>query len=385
MINRNRLAEVFKALVQMNSVSRKEGAVAKALREIFESLEGEVFIDGAGPKVESDTGNLIARFKGSKVGGTPLLLNAHMDTVQPGEGINVLFSDGTFTSDGSTILGADDKSALAIIIEAIRTLQENGLQYGLLEVVVTICEEVGLLGAKNLDYSMITAKYGYSVDATDTEGIVTRAPAANHVEFKVHGRDAHAGASPEKGINAIHLASGAISEIHIGRIDEETTANIGVIEGGKATNIVPPLVTVAGEVRSHSPEKLDRETRKIVQSFERQVSDYREAFPSDDGLPRLEVDIRQDFSVLKIPDDHPVVTLAKEASTVLGRQMEIKTSGGGSDANIFFAHGIVTGILGTGMKDMHTVRESIRLDDMIRSVELLVEIIQLHADREREH
>ena len=381
MVNRERLGDLFKTLVQIDSVSKKEGAIAKTLQEIFESLGAEVVFDGAGPKVGGDTGNLIARFKGARSDVVPLLLNAHMDTVQPGEGVKVLFSDGTFTSDGSTILAADDKSALAVIIETIKILQENRLPYGSLEVVVTICEEVGLLGAKNLDYSLIKAEYGYSVDATDTEGIVTRAPAANRIEFKVHGRDAHAGAAPEKGINAIHLASRAISEVRIGRIDEETTANIGLIEGGKATNIVPCLVTVVGEVRSHSPEKLEQETQKIVQSFERQVSSYKEAFPSDDGLPKLETVVHQDFYVLQVPEDHSVVTLAKEAASNLGREMKTKMSGGGSDANIFFGHGIITGVLGTGMKDMHTVRESIRLDDMIKSVELLLEIIQLHAKK----
>ena len=381
MVNHERLGDLFKTLIQIDSVSKKEGAIAKTLQGIFESLGAEVLIDGAGPNVGGDTGNLIARFKGAKRGVVPLLLNAHMDTVQPGEGIKVLFSDGSFTSNGSTVLGADDKSALAVIIETIKILEEKMLPCGPLEVVVTVCEEVGLLGAKNLDYSLIKAQCGYSLDATDTEGIVTRAPAANHIEFKVHGRDAHAGAAPEKGINAIHLASRAISEIHVGRIDDETTANIGLIEGGKATNIVPCLVTVAGEVRSHSPEKLEEETQKIVRSFERQVSNYKEAFPSDDGLPGLEVAVRQDFSNLKIPEDHAVVTLAKEAASGLGRNMKTKTSGGGSDANIFFGHGIVTGVLGTGMKEMHTVRESIRLDDMAKSVELLLEIIQLHANR----
>lgn len=381
MVNHDRLADLFKTLVQIDSVSKKEGAIAKTLQGIFESLGAEVLIDGAGSKVGGDTGNLIARFEGTMADVVPLLLNAHMDTVEPGEGVKVLFSDGIFTSDGSTVLGADDKSALAVIVETIRVLQENGLQYGPLEVVVTICEEVGLLGAKNLDYSMVKAQYGYSLDATDTEGIVSRAPAANHVQFKVHGRDAHAGAEPEKGINAIHLASRAISGLRVGRIDEETTANIGLIEGGKATNIVPSLVTAAGEVRSHSLEKLEEETKKIVQSFEQQVSEYRESFPSDDGLPKLEVEVRQDFPILKIPEDHPVVTLAKEAASSLGRRMETKTSGGGSDANIFFGHGVVVGVLGTGMKDVHTVRESIRLDDMVQSVEFLLEIIRLHAER----
>jgi tripeptide aminopeptidase len=381
MVNRDRLAEVFKTLVQIDSVSRKEGAISKTLQQVFESLGAEVMFDGAGPQVGGDTGNMIATFKGLQGDGLPLLLNAHMDTVEPGEQVKVIFSDGVFKSDGTTILGADDKSALAIIIETITTLQQNNLRYGPLEVVVTVCEEVGLLGAKHLDYSLIKSKYGYSLDATDTEGIVTRAPAANRIEFKVYGRDAHAGAAPEKGINAIHLASRAISDVELGRIDEETTANIGLIEGGQATNIVPSLVTVSGEVRSHSPDKLERETRKIVTSFEAHVSAYRESFPSDDGLPKLEVDVREDFSVLNISHDHPVITMAEEAAASLGRKMQTKTSGGGSDANIFFGHGIVAGVLGTGMKDMHTVRESIALEDMVRSAELLLEIVQLHAKK----
>jgi len=381
MVNPNRLAEVFRTLVEIDSVSRKEGAVAKALREIFETLGADVVVDGAGPKVGGDTGNIIATFKGTQADGVPLLLNAHMDTVEPGEQVKVIFSDGIFKSDGSTILGADDKSALAIIIETITTLQEKHLAHGPLEVVVTVCEEVGLLGAKYLDYSLIKAKYGYSLDATDTEGIVIRAPAANHVEFKVYGRDAHAGAAPEKGINAIHLASRAISDVQVGRIDEETTANIGLIAGGQATNIVPSLVTVSGEVRSHSPDKLEKETQRMITSFEGYVSNYRESFPSDDGLPKLEVNVRQDFSILNIPQEHPVVTMAAEAAASLGRKMETKTSGGGSDANIFFGHGIVAGVLGTGMKDMHTVRESIALEDMVNSAELLFEIVQLHAKK----
>ena len=381
MVNQDRLVDVFKMLVQIDSVSSKEGAVARALKEIFESLGGEVVFDGAGFEVGGDTGNLIAKLKGSKPGVEPLLLNAHMDTVQPGEGVEVLFSEGTFTSSGETILGADDKSALAILIEALRVLQERKLPFGPLEIVITVCEEVGLLGAKHLDYSLLTARYGYSIDATDTEGIVTQAPAANRVQFKVHGRDAHAGAAPEKGINAIQLASKAISEVHIGRIDEETTANIGLIQGGTATNIVPALVTIAGEIRSHDPKKLEAETQKMLQVFERHVSGYRKSFPSEDRLPRLDVDVYEDFSVLHIPDDHPVVTLATEAASNLGRHMAIKISGGGSDANIFYGHGVVTAILGTGMKDMHTVRESIRLDDLVRSAELLLEIIQLHAKK----
>jgi tripeptide aminopeptidase len=379
MVNRERLAESFKRLAQIDSVSKREGAIAETLKETFKSLGAEVIIDGSGQEIGSETGNLIARIKGTEKASAPLLLNCHMDTVKPCEGVTVCFSDGVFSSDGTTGLGADDKSALAVIIETIRVLQEKKISHGPLEVVVTVCEEIGLLGAKHLDYSLLQARCGYSLDATDTDGIVTRAPSANHVEFKVLGRDAHAGAAPEAGINAIHLASKAISRTTVGRIDEETTANIGLIEGGTATNIVPNEVTVSGEVRSHSPEKLDQETERIVQCFEHEISTYKRESPSEDGLPKLEVTIQRDFSAMRVPRDHSVVNLAKEAASRLGRQMKTKTGGGGSDANIFFDNGIVTGILGTGMTDVHTVRESIRLDDMVKSAELLLEIIQVHA------
>ena len=379
MVNQERLGDVFRTLVEIDSISKEEGPIAQKLGTIFESMGAEVVFDGAGPKVGGNTGNLIARFHGAETEVTPLLLNAHMDTVQPGRGVKIVFSDGIFSSDGTTVLGADDKSALAIIIETLQVLQENRLRHGPLEVVVTVCEEIGLLGAKNLDYSLLKARHGYSLDASDTDGIVTRAPAANHIQFKVYGRDAHAGAAPEKGINAIQLAGRAIARMGLGRIDEETTANIGRIEGGTATNIVPGLVTVAGEVRSHSPERLKDETRKIVRCFEEEISMYKEAFPSEDGLPRVETAVRSDFLVMKVPEDHRVIALAQEAASRLGREMKTKTSGGGSDGNIFFEHGIVVGILGTGMKDMHTVRESIRLHDMVKAAELLLEIVQLHA------
>jgi tripeptide aminopeptidase len=379
MVNQERLGDVFRTLVEIDSISKEEGLIAKRLGTIFESMGAEVVFDGAGPKVGGNTGNLIARFHGAETEVTPLLLNAHMDTVQPGKGVKIVFLDGIFSSDGTTVLGADDKSALAIIIETLQVLQENRLRHGPLEVVVTVCEEIGLLGAKNLDYSLLKARHGYSLDASDTDGIVTRAPAANHIQFKIYGRDAHAGAAPEKGINAIQLAGRAIARIGLGRIDEETTANIGRIEGGTATNIVPGLVSVAGEVRSHSPDRLKDETHKIVRCFEEEISMYKEAFPSEDGLPRVETAVRSDFLVMKVPKDHRVVVLAKEAASRLGREMKTKTSGGGSDGNIFFEHGIVVGILGTGMKDMHTLRESIRLDDMVKAAELLLEIVQLHA------
>ena len=382
MINRDRLVETFKFLASTDSVSRKEGRISVEIRKMLEPMAGEILIDGAGEKVGSDTGNLIARIKGTR-DVPPLMLNAHMDTVEPGIGVKPQFINGEFTSDGTTILGADDKSAIAIIIEALRILHENKLPHGPLEIVFTICEEIGLLGANNLDFSLLSAKYGYALDTADTECIVTRAPAANRFEIVVHGKDAHAGADPENGINAILLASRAIAGLELGRIDSETTCNIGSIEARCATNIVPNLVRVKGEVRSQDETKLESLTRNIVAAFEGVVEDYRNENASG-VLPRLDIDIDNEFCRTFIPDDHPVVVLAKQAAENLGRQLITKKTGGGSDANVFFKKGIFTGVIGTGMKDIHTVRESIRLDDMEKTVSLLLEIIAVHSNGTRQ-
>lgn len=378
MINKDRLGETFKYLVEIDSVSRQEGEFAKQIKKVLESMGAKTFVDNAGEKTGSDTGNLVAKFKGN-VAAPPLLINAHMDTVEPGKGIKAVFKKGIFTSDGSTILGADDKSAIAIILETLRVLKENKLPYGPIDLVLTICEEIGLLGAKHFDSNLIDAKFGYALDATDVDGIIVRAPSANRLEFKIYGKDSHAGAAPEKGINAILLASKAIAGLKIGRIDKETTCNIGMIEGGIATNIVPNLVTVKGEVRSHDNHKLAKVTEDIVSSFKEVVESFRKIDPKDD-LPSLEVSIEKDFPSTNIPEDHHVVALAMQAGKNLGRKIICKTSGGGADANIFFATGIVAGVLGTGMRDMHTVRENVKLDDMVKATELLIEIIKLHAN-----
>jgi len=380
MINRKRLAETFKFLVQIDSVSKEEAVIANEIKKILESLGAETFMDDAGDKIGGNSGNLIAKFKGNTQ-APPLLLNAHMDTVEPGRGVEAVLENGTFTSNGTTILGADDKSAIAILLETLNILKENDLRHGPLELVFTVCEEIGLQGAKHLDLSTVSATYGFALDATDTEGIVTRAPSANHLEFTIHGKDAHAGASPEKGINAISLASKAIAKLELGRIDQESTCNIGIIEGGIATNIVPNLVKVKGEVRSHDEEKLNNITNEIVYSFNEVIENHKK-INFNDELPCVEVNIKKDFPRTHIPDDHPLIKLATQAAENLGRKMKTKTTGGGADANIFFEKGIFTGVLGTGMRDMHTVRESIKLEDMVSTAELLLEIIRLHSQME---
>jgi len=377
MIERERLAQTFCSLVEIDSVSREERRVCKDLEKRLESIGTQTFVDGSGSRTGSDSGNLIAYVKGN-VKAPALLLSAHMDTVEPGRDVKTVRENGVISSSGETILGGDDKSAIAIILEAILVIKENDLVCPPLEIVFTTCEEIGLLGAKNMDYSALSAKYGYVLDTKDIKGIITRAPAARWLKIKVYGKDAHAGLAPEKGINAISLAGKAIAGIETGAIDDETTVNIGKIKGGIAPNIVPNLVTVTCEVRSHSNEKLNRAAKNMLAQFNTVVQDARKT-SGDAKLRRIESEITDDIPNTSVADDHLIVALAQKAAVNLGERLTIKTSGGCADANLLFRKGIMTGVLGTGMQDVHTVRESICLDDMVWASRLLLEIIALHA------
>jgi len=374
MINSQRLAQRFQTLVKIDSLSRQERDVAIELEKTLTAMGATVCYDKAGEQVKGNCSNLVARFKGT-VDAEPIFLSGHMDTVGPGKGIKVQFEDGIFKSDGTTILGSDDKSALAIILEVMDVILENKIDYPPVEIVFTVCEEIGLLGAKQFDYSLMDSKFGYILDSDDTKGIVTKAPAANKIIIKIYGKGAHAGAEPENGVNAILVASRAISKLRLGRIDEETTCNIGTIKGGVATNIVPAFVEVHGEARSHDVEKLKIVTDGIVSSFQTAADELKDA--SD--LPGVEAIVENDFPHTNIPEDHMAIVLARKAADNLGIALESKTIGGGADANIFFGKGIVAGVLGTGMTDVHTLNESIALADMENSAKLVLEILKVHA------
>jgi len=378
MINTGRLSQRFTMLAEMDSVSKEEGAVAEKLAGLLRDMGAKVLFDNAGEKIGAECGNLIAKFQGS-IEAEPLFLSGHMDTVEPGRGVKVLFKDGVFRSDGTTILGSDDKSALAIILEVMDVILENHLPHPPIEIIFTICEEIGLLGAKNLDLCLMKSKMGYILDSTDTDGIVTRAPASTRFTINVHGKAAHAGAQPELGINAISVAAKAIDSLTLGRIDSETTCNLGKIKGGTATNIIPEFVSVEGEARSHDKAKLKKITDTMINAFHDAAAGFRK---QGEDLPMVEVILDQDYPLTNIPEDHHVISLARRAARNLGKKMELKTIGGGSDANVLFGKGIVAGVLGTGMTDVHTVNESVKLSDMISVSEILLEIIAVHARKE---
>lgn len=377
MIDAQRLADEFARMAAISSPSRGEGDMATYLAERFISLGAEVVFDGAGERVGGETGNLVARLPGV---GEPLMISVHMDTVEPCAGVTPVLKDGVFTSAGETILGADDKAGIAELIEALEVLRAGSIPHPPLEVVVTICEEIGLVGAKELDYGLVKARRGLALDTSGVDVVIHRAPAANKLRFTLTGRESHAGIAPEKGLSAIEVAGRAIAAMRLGRIDAETTANLGTIKGGQATNIVPRRVVIEGEARSHDAGKLAAQTAHMVDCFETAARQTARTIGGEQVQARLDTEVVSDYPLMNVPEDAPLIVLLQRAAASLGRTLAIRSEGGGSDANIFNGHGIETVILGTGMTDVHTVNESVRVADMVRVSELLVETLRLAGE-----
>lgn len=379
MINHERLDTLLVELIKIDSLSRRERDVAMRLKREMAELGATVFIDDAGEKVGGNVGNLIAHFPGTVPNATPLLLSAHMDTVVPGEGIKPIRDGDILRTDGRTVLGGDDKSGVAIICEALRVIKENRLPCADVDVVFTICEEAGLIGAKCLDVSRLRARTGLVLDSDSVGFLFTKAPAANRMEFRVHGLEAHAGVCPEKGINAIQVAAEGIAQMRLGRIDHETTANIGVVEGGMAVNIVPNQVILRGEARSHSQEKLDRQTEHMKRCLEEAAARHVLEMGGKLHTSRVEANIDRDYDRMDVPDSAPIVKLVHAAAKSLNLEVKTLATGGGCDANVLNQKGLVVANLSTGMREIHTVNEWLDLNDLHFSAKIVLEILRLNA------
>ena len=365
-INKKRMIKDFMELVKIDSLSGREKKVALHLTKVLKRVGAKVSFDNAGKKTNGNTGNLIAKFKGSRP-GKPFILSAHMDTVGPGENIKPVLKSDRIVSGGATVLGADCKSGIAIILEIIRVLKENKLPYPPIEVVLTVSEEVGLHGAKFLDYGKLKAKYGMIFDSERPLNQVTaKAPAADRIEIEIHGIASHTGAAPESGISAIRVAADAISKMKLGRIDFETTANIGIINGGNATNVITPLVKMTGEARSHKIAKLDRQTKHMRLEIEKAAKKAKAKFIFK---------TRREFHNLQIKSSDTVLKLISEAMREMGMKMKPIASGGGTDANIFYKHNIKTPIIPTGMKEVHSVKEYLLLEEFFNAAVVALKVI----------
>jgi len=375
-INTARLADRFVSLCEIDSPSKKEGRIAARLKEIFAGLGADlVREDDSAPRTGADCGNLLVRFNGA-LDRKPVFFNCHMDTVEPGVGVQVRRRGDTFTSAGETILGADDKSGIAIFIEVMQSLREQKIPYGPVEFIFTTCEEIGLLGVKALNFPDMQAEIGYALDSTGTDRVVTGAPAANRLAIEIAGIAAHAGLEPEKGINAIHLGARAIARLDLGRLDKESTANIGLISGGTATNIVADKVVIQGEVRSHTEARLAAHTENMRKIFVQVVDAWTDP-ERENGNPQLTFAVHKEYPVMRLKKIDPVLQRIAQAARGLNRKLDYVVAGGGSDANIFCSQDKPCAIIGTGMTNVHSTEESIVLADMVRTAELVLSILTL--------
>jgi tripeptide aminopeptidase len=351
MINRERVLATFFELLSINSPSYGEAAIYRAISARLKALGFKV----RRQKYEGAF-NLIAKKKGT-VGGPPILLSAHMDTVEPTNNLSYGNFDGVIKSIGGTILGADDKCGIAEILEALAALIDNALPHPDIEVVFTSVEERGLVGAWNLDFSLIKSRHALVLDSHGHVGkIVLRAPTHYTYNMTVTGTAAHAGIEPEKGISSIRAAAMIISALDDGRIDDETTANIGVISGGTATNVVPRETILKGEVRSHCDVKLAQVKSGIFASARQTALKC--------GV-QLRIDEKLEYSGFKIDRDDPFTKLLAEVFSTCGMEVEYTATGGGSDANVFNAYGITTLNLSCGMQQPHTTEEHIHVEDLV--------------------
>ncbi len=367
MVNRQRLVNEFLELVRIDSLTFKEREMADALKSKLNNMGISVNEDDAGIKIGGNSGNLLCKIDGNK--NTPaVLLMSHMDTVVPGIGKNPIIDGNIIRTDGSTILGGDDVAGIECILEAVRVIKEKNIPHGDIYIAFTVAEEGGLWGARNLDVSRINAKYAFVMDdGGDIGHVATAAPSQNKIDIMITGKAAHAGVEPENGISAIQIAAEAIMGMKLGRIDDETTANIGIINGGKATNIICDQIEMRAEARSRNMEKLEAQTKHMKDCFEKAAEKFGGKVLFESELLYPSFDISEDEDIIKV---------LKAASKKAGIELKLEATGGGSDTNIINSKGIKAVDISVGMDMVHSVEERICIDDMIKATRFLISIIE---------
>ena len=356
MIKQERLVGSFCDLVRIDSPSDEEEEMALHLTDRLSLLGFSVTRDAHG--------NVIA----SEDGEDPLLLSAHMDTVEPGRGIKPIINGDRITSDGTTILGGDCKAGVAAILEGLESISEDGSSRRTVQVVFTRGEEIGLVGATNLDYSMIRAREAVVFDGNGPVNTITGAsPTYMRFDITVKGRAAHAGVEPEKGLSAIRIATEIINELPNGRLDDETTFNVGLISGGSVRNAVPSDASFGGEWRSRNTETLDSLKMQLLTTLERARERYKEA--------TIEEDLEVMFQMYNLDPEEQVVRLVTKVMKDMDLVPNIRPSGGGTDGNVMRLHGIESVVVGMSTNEMHTVDEYVVIPDLVNTARFCREVI----------
>ena len=361
--------ELFTELAALPSPPGEERVVADRVTAYLRELGIAVHEDDAGPRIGSDAGNLYARLEPTDGGGTPLFFCAHLDTVPPEAAIEPVVEDGIVRNAAGTILGADNKAAVAVMLEATRRLLAERRSHAGVELLFTPKEEVGLIGATAFDHERLSAQLGYVYDHAAPIGeVILGAPHSHALEMRFRGRAAHAGMYPEEGRSAIAAAAKTIADLELGRIDEESTANVGVISGGTAGNIVPEWCTFLAEARSHDPRKLAEIVEKMLEVA---------AFAAGLEDCQLETQVRKSYTGYRFKADEPVVQLARSALERTGREPTFTLGGGGADANVFNERGLACLNLANGMAEIHTPDEHIAVDDLEAMVDVTLALVDV--------
>jgi tripeptide aminopeptidase len=356
-----RMVNQFMEMVQIDSESGFEEKFIDYLFDEFKQMGGF--------PVKDSYGNLIVSMpaKGKGVDKEPIILSCHADTVQPGKGIEPILEKGVIRSKGDTILAADDKAGIAEMLEALREAKDTPP----LEITITKEEEVGLLGVKNLDFSKLTAKKGFLLDNDTLDTIVIGGPSYFAIDVKIKGRSAHAGMEPEKGLNAIFAASKAISSLKLGRLDNETTANVGVIKGGIIRNGVPDFTEFLAECRSLNHEKAQKLADEMVEIIERKVNEC--------GC-EVEIVVNNLCKAVDIPENSDTVLTAKKALKTVGINAKTTFITGFTDASIFNNQNIEMAVVGIGARLEHSTDEHIYVEDMVKAKNMIIEILRLSSE-----
>ncbi len=361
-VNKQRLVDEFIQLVSVDSPSLGERRMGDYLTQQLISLGFSVREDDTGNQIGGNCGNIYGFLDGEHT-LNPIVFCAHMDTVEPSSGKQALLGeDGTIRSNGDTVLGADDCAGIASIIEALRAIREQQLPHRPIEVLLTVAEEIYCKGAELFDFSLLRSKEAYILDLTGPVGTVAyQAPTILSFDVTVRGKSSHAGFAPDKGVHAIKAAAEAIASLPIGRISEITTLNVGEIQGGRATNIVPELCVVSGEIRSYSHEQAIHTAQTVKEQFERAAKEHG---------AHAEFITKTCCHAYTTPLDHPVVRRYEETCKAMGLTCRLEPTFGGSDNNVFAAHGITGIVLACAMHQCHSCEEFTTVDELVMIAEL---------------
>jgi tripeptide aminopeptidase len=367
-VNGERLLNSFLELAKINAPSGHENPIADVLIHRLTEMGFTIQFDEAHKQFGGNCGNLIAWWDGTSPDIPPLFLSTHMDTVLPTAGLKPVIKEGVIYSDGTTILGADDRAALAAYLEGIQAIQETGAPCGPIELILTVYEQPGLVGAKYLDYSKVRSNTGYIFDSSGDVGqIILQGPYSSRIWWEIEGKASHLGLNPEEGISAILIAAEALGKMKLGKVDDVTLANVGVIQGGEMTSIIPGKVQMSGEVRCFTPKGLQDQIDNMVAEV---------SYAAERHGGKATARIEKKYLGFEIPTESGFVQSASRAAKRIGINPYLTETLGGADTNVLNENGLSCITLGLGFRNIHSFQEHISIENLVNTGRYVTALIQ---------